>query len=253
MNLGKKDVTVVLPTLDEEESIGPVIDELHGEGFENLLVVDGHSADSTVEKAKKRGVDVIYQEGEGKAEAVKTGIRKVETPYLVVMDADWTYPAEDVPKLLEEAEDSDHVVGKREDRENIPLLHRLGNWGINRVFNTLMETDFEDILSGMYVLNAGRAADLEFPFSGFECEVTICAQLAEETKEVPIGYREREGEKELSGFRGLKKILEATYTLSKEFGSPSRLRRIAASIMIGLGILGGLLLTRLGKIGSFLD
>jgi len=52
--VSKGEVTVVLPTLNEEEAIGQVIDELRGEGYGNILVVDGYSRDRTVEIAGGR-------------------------------------------------------------------------------------------------------------------------------------------------------------------------------------------------------
>lgn len=235
MSPKKENVTVVVPTLDEEEAIGMVIDELREEDFENVLVVDGHSSDRTVEVARERGAKAIYQEGEGKAMALKTAIDKVDTPFILVMDGDYTYPAEDAPKLLERGKNHVHVVGNR-DRGNIPWLHRLGNFGITLVFNLLMETSFEDPLSGMYLLRTEEARKLEFPWEGFECEITICAQLRGESAEVPIGYRKRVGKKKLSGIKELAKILRASFPLSRRYGDPSVPRLIAGAIISALGV-----------------
>ena len=62
-------VTVVIPVLNEEEGIERVIKKVKMEGYHNILVVDGHSTDHTVYRAKKSGVRVIYQKGEGKTGA----------------------------------------------------------------------------------------------------------------------------------------------------------------------------------------
>jgi len=54
-NIKRKEmVSIVLPTLNEEEAIGTVIDELKHEGYENILVVDGYLTDFTVKIAKER-------------------------------------------------------------------------------------------------------------------------------------------------------------------------------------------------------
>ena len=66
------EVTVVIPTLNEAEAIGKVIDELKQYGIVNIIVVDGHSTDGTPKIAKEKGVKVIFQEGKGKALAIKT-------------------------------------------------------------------------------------------------------------------------------------------------------------------------------------
>ncbi len=88
-------VTVIIPTLNEVEGIGLVLNELIGVGVsrDRVLVVDGGSTDGTVRVAEERGVRVIRQLGRGgKADAIKTALRYVETPYMLVMDGDYTYP-----------------------------------------------------------------------------------------------------------------------------------------------------------------
>lgn len=52
----KEDITIVLPTLNEEKAIGKVIDELLSEGYTNILVIDGYSTDRTVEIARSKGL-----------------------------------------------------------------------------------------------------------------------------------------------------------------------------------------------------
>ncbi|MEM4853471.1 MAG: glycosyltransferase, partial [Thermofilum sp.] len=79
-----EDVTVVIPTLNEAEAIGLVIDELRGYGFSKILVVDGRSRDGTPEIAAARGARVVTQRGEGKADAVRTALDFVDTPYMLV-------------------------------------------------------------------------------------------------------------------------------------------------------------------------
>ena len=76
-------VTVVVPTLNETEAIGKVIDEIRECGFKKILVVDGYSTDDTVKIAKEKGVKVVFQYGEGKAGAIRTAIDLVDTPYML--------------------------------------------------------------------------------------------------------------------------------------------------------------------------
>ena len=136
----KDDVTILIPTLNEEEAIGKVIREVREAGYNNILIVDGYSYDRTVEIAKNMGVGVVYQVGHGESIAIKTGIEAAQTKYVVVMDGDGTYDPKDIDRLLEIAleKDYDEVIGYRVDRKNIPLLHRLGNRIISTVIGLLM-------------------------------------------------------------------------------------------------------------------
>ena len=77
--LNKNEVTIVIPTLNEEDGIELVVQELRAEGYSDLLVVDGYSIDNTVEIAKKLKVNVITQEGLGKAGAIITAINQIRT------------------------------------------------------------------------------------------------------------------------------------------------------------------------------
>lgn len=205
-------VTVVIPTLNEEESIGLVIDELIAEGYRNILVVDGYSSDRTVEVAKSRGVNVVYQRSVGKAGAIATAMDLVSTPYMLVMDGDHIYDPRDIELLLNHAGGSDEVIGYRSNRENIPFLHRLGNKVISLAFSLMFGKRVGDPCSGMYLLKTDIAKRLEISSSGFEVEVELAGQVASLGKitEVPVEYRKRIGVGKLKAWRdGLRIILTA--------------------------------------------
>ena len=70
---GAEDLTIVIPTLNEEEAIGNVIEDLMINGYEKIIVVDGKSTDNTVEIAENYGVKIIYQVGKGKTGAFYPG------------------------------------------------------------------------------------------------------------------------------------------------------------------------------------
>ncbi len=203
------DVEVVIPTLNEEEAIGKVLDEIYSVGIkpEQVLVVDGHSTDRTREIAEEKGAKVILQEGKGKADAIKTAIKHIARPYMLVMDGDYTYPATEIPRLVEKASESyDEVIGARlYGRENIPLLHRFGNWIITRIFNLFFGTKLRDVLSGMYLVKLDLVKNLPIESKGFSIEVDVAAKVASITgkiTEVPIHYRKRIGKKKLKMIHG---------------------------------------------------
>lgn len=208
--ISKEQVTVVLPTLNEESAIGRVIDELLQEGYNNILVVDGYSTDKTVEIARGKGVKVIFQKGRGKAGAIRTAIEVVNTPYILFMDADYTYDPRDIGRLLRYA-GYDEVIGMRVDRRNIPLMHRIGNKVISSTLSLLMNHRISDPCSGMYLLRTDTARKMPLLSEGFDVEVEIVSFMLTYGKvaEVPISYRRREGIRKLRSFSDGVRILIA--------------------------------------------
>ncbi len=207
-----RDVTVILPTKNEEEAIGLVIDEILSVGvpLSNIIVVDGYSTDRTREIAQEKGVKVILQEGKGKAMAIATAVKYVKTRWVVIMDSDYTYPAKHIPDLLRKAmsENLDEVIGARLiGRENIPAIFRLGNWALTKTFNLIFGTSLRDVLSGMYIVKSDVLREINFEMKGFSVEVEIAAHVASTSgriSEVPIEYRKRLGEKKLKVYHGVK-------------------------------------------------
>jgi len=205
----KDDVTIVIPTLNEEQAIEKVIQEVRECGFKNILVVDGYSEDRTVETARRLGVQVVYQSGHGKAMAIKTGLEIVKTPWILVMDGDGSYDPRDVDRMVETAveRDCDEVIGYRMDRRNIPLLHRFGNEVISTLISLLMGHRVKDPCSGMYLLRSDFARHLEIVATGFDVEVEIVCQSITHGRvvEIPVRYRRRIGVSKLrswtAGFR----------------------------------------------------
>jgi len=211
--LNADDVTIVIPTLNEGEAIGKVIDELRGKGYSNILVVDGYSDDGTAEIAGGKGVKVVYQYGRGKADALKTAVNHLKTPYLLVMDGDATYDPTFISELLKYASAYDEVIGARTyGRENIPLLNRFGNWVITKAFNLLFGTRLRDVCSGMYLLKTEVAREINYESRGFSIEVEVAAHVASTRRritDVNIAYRPRVGKPKLKHLHGVVIMLDA--------------------------------------------
>ena len=214
-----EDLTIVIPTLNEAEAIGKLIEEIKGEGYRNILVVDGYSSDGTPEIAKQLGAKVIFQHGKGKAGAIKTAIENVQTPYMLVMDGDYTYDPKDIWKFLQHAKNYDQIIGVRKNRKNIPLIHRIGNWVITKTFNMLTGANLTDVCSGMYLLKTETAKTLEIGSTGFEVEAEIAIQMEMmgEVTEVPINYRKRIGKPKLSTIKHGARIITTTIKLAKHY------------------------------------
>ena len=182
-------------------AIGHVVNELKTEGYNNILVIDGYSSDNTPAVLRSLGIRSIQQHGKGKTGAIRTAIEHVATPYFLVMDSDYTYAAVDIDRFLAHAHNYSEVLGARTgSKESFQMSHKIGNRIITSVFNFLMGTKLSDVLTGMYMLKTEDARHLHFHTSGFNVEVEIASQLAQEgsVTEVPIRYRERIGKQKLS-------------------------------------------------------
>jgi len=198
-------LTIVIPTLNEAEAIGRVIEEVLSVGVprDHILIVDGGSNDGTVEIASKHGVRVIRQRSKGKADAIKTALDYVDTEYMLVMDGDYTYPAKHIPELLRHARlrNSDEVIGVRSMVHGSQgLLYRFGNLLLTKVFNIIFGANLHDVLSGMYLIRVESLRDAVMEMGGFGVETEIAAHMVSTGKlvtEVPIEYRSRLGRKKL--------------------------------------------------------
>lgn len=220
-------LTVIIPTLNEAKGIGLVIDEVLsvGIGKGNILIVDGGSTDGTIDIVRSKGVRVIMQEGRGKAAAIATAVKYVKTPFIAVIDGDYTYPAKHIPLLLNEAiRGYDLVIGARRGVKGAQsIIYRLGNYVLTKFFNLLFGTKLSDVLSGMYVVRTSKLRELGFEMSGFSIEAELVSHIASTTSkvvEVPIEYRRRLGKKKLGvvdGFRIARDMIRLTWRYNPVF------------------------------------
>jgi len=240
--VSKDDVTVVVPTLNEEEAIGLVIQEIKQAGYHNILVVDGYSTDRTAKIAESNACSVIFQHSKGKCGALETAIENVMTPYMLVMDGDCTYDPKDIENFLVHAEKYDQIIGARVNgRGNIPRLNRFGNLLITNAFNLLMGTKLSDVCSGMYLIDTDVARQLELNTRGFDVEVEIAAQTATSgmVTEIPIAYRKRVGCQKLSSLKHGIQIIRTVFGLARTYNPALLFSGLVASAVIpALFILG---------------
>jgi dolichol-phosphate mannosyltransferase len=223
--MDRDDVCVLLPTLDEAETVGSVVEGFREAGFGNVLVVDGHSTDGTREVAREAGARVIEQSGVGKGQAVREGIDRVDAPVILMADADGTYRPEDADAMLEPVLEgrADHVIGDRfADMEEgaMTRLNRVGNRLVNRAFGFIHGRNLRDILSGYRVFTRESVERFALHSDGFgiETELSVeCVKHGVSTEVVPITYRARpdDSETNLHPVRDGANIFFTLYKLAK--------------------------------------
>lgn len=197
-------VCVLIPTLNEAEAIGEVIEELQAVGFDRILVVDGGSTDGTQSIAVDAGAEVMVQSGSGKGQAVVEGVEAIDRPYVLMLDGDGTYRADDAHAVLEPVVtgEADHAIGNRfanMEPGAMTRLNRFGNRQINRLFRLIHRRELTDILSGYRAFTTASFESLNLSATGFGIEAEMtgeCARHGHTLAEVPITYERRASETE---------------------------------------------------------
>jgi len=149
---------------------------------------------------------------------VRTGLAAARGDFVIVMDADATYPAAVVPRMIALAREYDVVrCTRREGTANIPPLNRLGNRLFDRVLRTLHGLEGVDHLSGLYGVRRPALDAMGLTAERFDLEVEIGVKahaLGLRAAALPICYGERCGDKKLRAWRDGWSILCRTMTLA---------------------------------------
>jgi len=222
-------VSVVIACKDERGNIEELVRTVPRMGLgTELIFVDGHSADGTVEEIERciaqraalnpdlDDVRVMVQPGKGKGDAVRMGFEQARGEVLMILDADITVRSEDLPKFYEalvrnkgEFINGSRLVYPMEDQA-MRFLNMLGNHFFGWVFSWLLDQRLTDTLCGTKILfkedyraiERGRAFFGDFdPFGDFDL-LFGAAKRNLKIREVPIRYRNREyGEIKIDRFR----------------------------------------------------
>jgi len=222
---GDSDACVLVPTLNEAETIARVIEGLREEGYGNVLVIDGGSTDGTVEIARERGARVEHQSGQGKGRAIREALALIEAEFVLMLDGDGTYDPEDADAMLEPLRSgrAEHVIGNRfanMEPDAMPRLNQLGNRLINRAFAFIHGRHLVDITSGYRAFTRESLDRFRLTATGFGIETELaveCIKHGVDTEIVPITYRARpEGsDTNLRPIRDGGVILVTLYRLAK--------------------------------------
>src|SRR5262245_53657974 len=202
-------VTVILPSFNEEAAVATQVQTVrtvltrHRITHE-IIVVDDGSADATSERALEAGARVLcHPENRGYGASIKAGIDAARYGTIVIMDADGTYPSDQIPVLLDLLEEADMAVGARTlHNVHIPWVRRPAKWILGWLANRIAGRKIPDLNSG---LRAFRSECVRQYFSilsnrfSFTTTVTL-ALLADDYRIVyhPIEYYRRLGKSKIT-------------------------------------------------------
>ena len=227
-------VSIVIPTLDEEEGIGVTLDSIKREEFAKrgwdleIIIVDGDSRDKTREIAEQKGARVIIEPRKGYGRAYKTGLKEVDGDIIITGDADGTYPFhiahEYVDMLLEQ--NLDFITTNRFaglDKKAMTFKHFFGNFVLSSALRLLYRIKIKDSQSGMWIFRKDALKKLKpleefndgMPFSE-ELKIEMFSNKKIKAKEVPSFLFERKGEAKIESFADGWKNLK--FLVKKRFG-----------------------------------
>ena len=143
-------VSIVIPALDEEDSIAEVVTRVRAAGaWREVLVIDDGSTDATAERAEQAGARVIghpYRKGNGAA--VKTAIRQATGDFILIMDGDGQHQPADARRIADRLGPYDLVVGARTAATQATATRRGGNAILNWLASYLTGRPIPDLTSG---------------------------------------------------------------------------------------------------------
>lgn len=218
--VNKAKVCIILPALNEAETIGKVIDEIPQQALEQagynveVLVVDNGSTDQTAQIAQEKGARVITEPRRGKGRAVRTAFEQVNADFVFMLDSDYTYPATYIPDMLKLLNQGYSVVlgsrlkGKRE-KGAISGWNMIGNKVLTLMANILYRTRISDLCTGYWGFRGEVIPKLDLSATGFTLEANLLAQVAKKgyhIAEVPIHYRRRPSPSKLPSVKAVVNI-----------------------------------------------
>lgn len=212
---GDRKIVVVIPTLNEEEGIGFVLDRIRKalRHYDyDVLVVDGHSSDDTSRIAKDRGAEIVLQAGKGYGDALNSGFsyacRYMGAEVVVMADGDGTYDPFDVPAVVDPIlkDESDVVIGNRFGRMDcgaMPFINVIGNRILSLVVRILLDIDTSDSQCGLRAMRGELVRKTRIKSEGMPFATEMLAKFKKagaRFSQVPVSYHARKGDSKLRRF-----------------------------------------------------
>ncbi|MCX9011267.1 MAG: glycosyltransferase family 2 protein [Candidatus Methanoperedens sp.] len=171
-----KNISIVIPTLNEESNIKEVLPHIP-DFIDEIVVVDGNSKDRTLEEILKfrKDAKIIIEKPEGKGAAMKTGFENATGDIVIMMDADGSHDPREIPGLLEPVLDGyDVSKGSRMlpggGSADITLFRRFGNKLFVTMVNRMYKANYTDLCYGYRAFKKEALERMYCHSKGFEIE-----------------------------------------------------------------------------------
>ncbi len=169
------EISIILPTYNEGGNVGPLIERQKKilnsitRNYE-IIVVDGHSRDSTCEEAKKAGAKIMLQKEKGYGAALKEGFAAARGNYIITMDADLSHDPVFIKEMWKKRGDFDVVIASRNVKggeADMPLQRRILSRMLNLLFGFVLSTPVKDLSSGYRMYNAKVLKEIKIEGTDF--------------------------------------------------------------------------------------
>jgi len=196
MERDRSRIAAVIPAYQEEKHVGEVAQRTRAQ-LENVLVVDDGSTDTTAERARSSGVDVvIHPQNRGKGESIKTGLRywlERGSEYVVLLDADGQHLPEEISRFVDSAaleSNAKIFIGSRmNDTSGMPLVRRIVNRYMSGEISRVCGQQIPDTQCGFRMLHRDIIPEVLSGASRFEYEtemLIIASRKGHRVASVPI-------------------------------------------------------------------
>jgi dolichol-phosphate mannosyltransferase len=196
------DLSVIIPTFNESQNIGILIDKIKEifrlSGFEyEIIIVDAGSKDKTLEFAEGRGVFAFVQTSPGYGGALHDAIKISKGKYIITMDADLSHNPYIIQRLISVKDSAHVVIASRYVRggfANMPLTRKILSRILNKFLCSFLSLPLRDISSGFRLYNSAIFKEIDFSERNFSVLVEILVKAYMHgflVKEIPFHYQPR--------------------------------------------------------------
>jgi glycosyltransferase involved in cell wall biosynthesis len=205
-------IDVIIPTFNEQDAIGLVLDEIPKEWVRNVVVANNNSTDNTAEVAQKHGATVVFEPKPGYGNACLKAMefiakQEMNPDIVVFLDGDHSDFPEQLPEVLKPILDgmADMVIGSRalgkSESGSLTPQQVFGNWLATRMLKLFYGVKFTDLGPFRAIrYESLLTLDMKDPTYGWTVEMQIkAAKLKLRCAEVPVDYRVRIGQSKVSG------------------------------------------------------